>query len=111
MRILITGHKGFIGQNIMSYLETKHEVAGYDFHPENLPLVKDYDWVIHLGAISSTTETDVDKVIRNYFSLLSRDLCSFMPEPKLEKATVIKEKEDSKKAKEQRKIIQEMLQE
>ena len=67
MRILITGHKGFIGQNIMSYLETKHEVAGYDFHPENLPLVKDYDWVIHLGAISSTTETDVDKVIlHNY---------------------------------------------
>ena len=29
------------------YLETKHEVAGYDFHPENLHLVKDYDWVIH----------------------------------------------------------------
>ena len=55
--------------------------------------------------------TDVDKVIRNYFSLLSRDLCSFMPEPKLEKATIIKQKEDSKKAKEQRKIIQEMLQE
>ena len=67
MKILITGHKGFIGQNLMSYLETKYEVAGYDFHPENLPLVKDYDWVIHLGAISSTTETDVDKVIlHNY---------------------------------------------
>ena len=67
MKILITGHNGFIGQNLMSYLETKHEVAGYDFHPENLPLVKDYDWVIHLGAISSTTETDVDKVIlHNY---------------------------------------------
>ena len=63
MKILITGHKGFIGQNMMSYLESKHEVAGYDFNPEQLPLVKDYDWVIHLGAISSTTETDVDKVI------------------------------------------------
>tara|TARA_B100001057_G_scaffold336998_1_gene337839 strand:- start:3542 stop:4351 length:810 start_codon:yes stop_codon:yes gene_type:complete len=67
MKILITGHKGFIGQNMMSYLEKKHEVAGYDFHPENLPYVKDYDWVIHLGAISSTTETDVDKIIlHNY---------------------------------------------
>ena len=67
MKILITGHKGFIGQNMMSYLESKHEVAGYDFNPEQLPLVKDYDWVIHLGAISSTTETDVDKVIlHNY---------------------------------------------
>ena len=67
MKILITGHKGFIGQNMMSYLESKHEVAGYDFDPENLPFVKDYDWVIHLGAISSTTESDVDKVIlHNY---------------------------------------------
>ena len=67
MKILITGHKGFIGQNMMSYLESKHEVAGYEFNPEQLPLVKDYDWVIHLGAISSTTETDVDKVIlHNY---------------------------------------------
>jgi ADP-L-glycero-D-manno-heptose 6-epimerase len=67
MKILITGHKGFIGQNMMSYLEARHEVAGYEFNPEQLPLVKDYDWVIHLGAISSTTETDVDKIIlHNY---------------------------------------------
>jgi len=67
MKILITGYKGFIGQNMMSYLEPNHEVSGYDFDPENLPFVKDYDWVIHLGAISSTTETDVDKVIlHNY---------------------------------------------
>jgi ADP-L-glycero-D-manno-heptose 6-epimerase len=47
MKILITGHKGFIGQNMMSYLESKHEVSGYEFTPEQLPLVKDYDWVIH----------------------------------------------------------------
>ena len=48
---------------------------------------------------------DIDKVIRNYFSILSRDLCSFMPEPDLDKITINKENEDSKKAKDQRKII------
>ena len=48
---------------------------------------------------------DIDKVIRNYFSILARDLCSFMPEPNLDKITVAKENEDSKKAKNQRKII------
>lgn len=48
---------------------------------------------------------DIDKVIRNYFSILARDLCSFMPEPSLDKITVTKENEDSKKAKNQRKII------
>lgn len=52
---------------MVEYLAKKHEVAEYDFHPENLPLVKDYDWVIHLGAISSTTEKDVNKIIlHNY---------------------------------------------
>jgi hypothetical protein len=48
---------------------------------------------------------DIDMVIRNYFSILARDLCSFMPEPNLDKNTIIKENEDSKKAKNQRKII------
>ncbi len=48
---------------------------------------------------------DIDKVIRNYFSTLAIDLCSFMPEPNLEKSTINKENIDSKKAKDQRKII------
>ena len=48
---------------------------------------------------------DIDKVIRNYFSILARDLCSFMPEPNLDKNTVTKENEDSEKAKNKRKII------
>jgi hypothetical protein len=48
---------------------------------------------------------DVDKVIRNYFSILAHDLCSFMPEPNLDKLTIDKENQDSKKAKNQRKII------
>lgn len=67
MKILITGYKGFIGQNLMSLLEKEHQVAGYEWDEENLPYIKGFDWVIHLGAISSTTERDIDKIIlRNY---------------------------------------------
>lgn len=67
MKILVTGYKGFIGQNMIKELEKNHQVAGYEWDEENLPYVKGFDWVVHLGAISSTTETDVDKIIlQNY---------------------------------------------
>jgi len=67
MKILITGHKGFIGQNLTYYLQNDHELFGYEWQEDNLPEVEGYDWVIHLGAISSTTETDIDKVmLQNY---------------------------------------------
>jgi len=67
MKILITGFKGFIGQNLAFYLQKDHEVLGYEWDEENLPNVEGFDWVIHLGAISSTTENDVDKIIlQNY---------------------------------------------
>ena len=67
MKILVTGHQGFIGKNMVEMLEKEHQVAGYEFNNENLPLVKGFDWVIHLGAISSTTETDVNKVIMHNY--------------------------------------------
>jgi|SRR6056300_461773 len=67
MKILITGHQGFIGKNLAEWLKQKHEVLGYEWHKENLPLIKDFDWVIHLGAISDTTERDVNKILsQNY---------------------------------------------
>jgi len=67
MKILITGHKGFIGQNLTFYLQHEHELFGYEWQEEHLPEVENFDWVIHTGAISSTTETDVDKVmLQNY---------------------------------------------
>ena len=66
MKILITGHQGFIGKNLINEL-FEYELSGYDWNIEKLPDVKGYDWVIHLGAISSTTETDVDKImLQNY---------------------------------------------
>jgi len=67
MKILITGHKGFIGQNLTFYLQNEHELFGYEWQEDSLPEVEGFDWVIHTGAISSTTETDVDKVmLQNY---------------------------------------------
>lgn len=64
MKILITGHKGFIGQNLFKHLTHKgHTVEGYDYIANVFPDVSKYDQVIHLGAISSTTETDVEKLM------------------------------------------------
>lgn len=75
MKILVTGHKGFIGQNMIKALE-EHEVTGYEWG-ETFPGF-DYELVIHLGAISSTTETDVDKIMRqNYdFSVWLLENCN-----------------------------------
>ena len=67
MKILITGHEGFIGKNLAPFLDNDNELFGYDWNPDSLPDVTGYDWVIHLGAISSTTERDIDKVmLQNY---------------------------------------------
>lgn len=63
MKILITGYKGFIGQNMTNALKDKHELSFYEWGDEP-PELEGLDWVIHLGAVTSTTETDVDKVMR-----------------------------------------------
>lgn len=65
MRILITGHKGFIGQNMVMALK-EHDLVFYEPGDPNYSLDK-VDWVIHLGAISQTTCTDWKTLIRyNY---------------------------------------------
>lgn len=67
MKILITGHEGFIGKNLARFLDKDNELFGYEWNPKSLPDVSEYDWVIHLGAISATTERDIDKVmLQNY---------------------------------------------
>lgn len=74
--ILITGHKGFIGSFLCKRLSELHyDVGGYEWGEKiNLKNVKT---VIHLGAITSTTESDVEKIMdRNYdFSVSLLNKC------------------------------------
>ncbi len=63
MKILITGNKGFIGQNMVNRLNHTFSLYGYELNSNDLPDVRGMDKVIHFGAISSTTERDVDKII------------------------------------------------
>ncbi len=68
MKILITGHKGFIGQNLAVHLVNQgHEVEGWEYHPGVIPNPEGFDWVVHLGAISSTTFIDVDQIMEQNF--------------------------------------------
>ena len=49
MKILVTGHKGFIGGHIYNYLKANnYEVYGYDIGDELLDLK--YDYIIHMAA-------------------------------------------------------------
>jgi ADP-L-glycero-D-manno-heptose 6-epimerase len=63
MKILITGYKGFIGQNMVNALKDNHELSLYEWGEEP-PDFEDLDWCIHLGAISSTAEKNVEKVMK-----------------------------------------------
>jgi len=76
MKILITGYKGFIGQNMVDALKDDHELSYFEWGDE-LPSFEGLDWCIHLGAISSTNEKNVEKVMRqNYdFSCSILSLC------------------------------------
>ena len=67
MKILLTGHKGFVGSHMLRALQAHgHQVSVYDWG-DMLPSVMEQDWVIHMGAISATTERNVEKVMtQNY---------------------------------------------
>jgi hypothetical protein len=58
MPILITGHRGFIGQNMMAALP---DAVGYEWGDGPLSL-DGIDRVIHLGAISSTACNDLRQI-------------------------------------------------
>lgn len=63
MKILVTGASGFIGQNMVNGLREEHEVVPLEWG-QLTPSLEDVDWVIHLGAISSTVEQRIDYVVR-----------------------------------------------
>lgn len=77
MKILITGYKGFIGQNMVKALEDEHELSLYEWGDLLIDL-DDVEWVVHLGAISSTTETDVEKILTQNldFSIALHEHCA-----------------------------------
>jgi ADP-L-glycero-D-manno-heptose 6-epimerase len=79
MRILLTGHKGFIGQNAYrKFKDIGHDVVGFDWQDsQNMPSLDGIDLVVHMGAISSTAEKNVEKVfLQNYdFSVELIDRC------------------------------------
>jgi len=63
MKILVTGASGFIGQNMVSGLREEHEVIPHEWG-QTISKVNEVDWVIHLGAISSTVEQNVAKIYK-----------------------------------------------
>lgn len=69
MKILITGNRGFIGSHAVSFWQKMgaHEIYTYEWDERTLPRIDGLDWVFHFGAISATTERDVDKVMRQNF--------------------------------------------
>jgi ADP-L-glycero-D-manno-heptose 6-epimerase len=62
MNILITGYRGFIAKNLIENFKDHHNLTLYEWG-EDIPSLSGLDWVIHLGAISSTTETNISKVL------------------------------------------------
>jgi ADP-L-glycero-D-manno-heptose 6-epimerase len=70
--ILITGHKGFIGRNLANHLEQRNnKVYGLDRKDGNVfEQLNDVPWkditeIYHQGAISSTTEQNVDAIYKH----------------------------------------------
>ncbi len=68
MKILVTGHLGFIGRNMTSWLQhQQYEVDGWDWDPNGFPDVKNFDWVVHLGAIADMTDADTEKILQQNY--------------------------------------------
>lgn len=64
MKILVTGYKGFIGSHMFLKLkENGYEVFGCQYEDFSPFLLKDKDWVVHCGGISSTTCNDVKEIL------------------------------------------------
>jgi ADP-L-glycero-D-manno-heptose 6-epimerase len=66
MRILVTGCNGFIGKNMIGWLQQEDgwHIDGYDWHPTERPDVSGYDWVIHLGAKADMSDNDVESILK-----------------------------------------------
>lgn len=82
-KILVTGSEGFIGKNLCNFLRKRRfDISEYDksVHGERFPTIAGCDAVIHLGANSSTTETDFKKILKQNFDFSVKlfEVCSAM---------------------------------
>lgn len=67
MRLVLTGYRGFIGSNLLNSIPNDWSVRYYDLLDNSNLCASDLeldnvDWVFHIGAISSTTESDWLKI-------------------------------------------------
>jgi len=59
MRIFVTGADSFIGRNLTAFLKSKgNSVIGWDYEYE-MPDLKQFEWVIHLGSSTRTLPSDI----------------------------------------------------
>ena len=91
MRALLTGHKGFIGRNLLNRLEKEYSLI-YEFEKDDIPyltddklshIIEDSNVVFHNGAISDTSLQDYREMLYyNYhFSKRLIDLCKYHNTP------------------------------
>ena len=48
-------------------LQPDWQVDGWDWHETDWPDTREYDWVVHLGAVADMTDTDVEKIMHQNF--------------------------------------------
>lgn len=74
MNILVTGHLGFLGRNMTSFLHQQEgwNIDGYEWNPTEFPNVEEYDFVVHLGAIADMSCTDVDAIMKQNLEFSQR---------------------------------------
>jgi ADP-L-glycero-D-manno-heptose 6-epimerase len=70
MNVLLTGYRGFIGSNLLNQIPKDWSVRYYDLLDNSNLCASDLeldkiDWVFHIGAISSTTETNWSKIAKH----------------------------------------------
>jgi len=74
MKILVTGHEGFVGRNMFGWLQQEEDwqIDGWEYTANEFPDVRPYDWVIHLGAITDPKFKDIDIILKQNFEFSQR---------------------------------------
>jgi len=80
MHIMLTGHKGFIGSELLKRLTKSHSVVGFDLVDgqdlSTVPLKEKFDCIIHLAGSSGVREsfTNPDRYWQNNLEVFKRIL-------------------------------------